>query len=122
MSNCPVVKLAKESITGKTVKTVSESDVKDAKSMLTAMKAVSELRNNFDGISMAKINEFMDANIGVKDSKSNKAVAKPSIGFMCFACDDNNEKIYLDSCSQDHIIKSFDLITNMTNRSILLQT
>ncbi len=29
------------------------------------MKAVSELRKNFDGISMAKINEFMDANIGV---------------------------------------------------------
>ncbi len=64
--------------------------------MMTAMKAVSELRNNFDGLSMAKINEFMDANIGVKDSKSNKAVAKPSIGFMCSACEDNIEKIYLD--------------------------
>ncbi len=29
--------------------------------------------------------------------------------------DDNNEKIYLDSCSQDHIIKSFDLISNMSD-------
>ncbi len=79
---------------------------------------MSELRNNFDGISMAKINEFMDANIGVKDSKSNKAVAKLSTGFMCSACDENNEKIYLDSCSQDHIIKSFDLISNMSDCEI----
>ena len=113
---CPVVKVAKESIIGKSSKESTETDTKDAVNILQLTKAIANLSTNYGKHEIRQITEFATTNAGVAtQSKAMKATTKhtPSLGFMCKACDGVGDVIYLDSCSQEHIIRNKELMEHL---------
>jgi len=118
--DCPVVKLAKESLTGKRCDKVSREDVEDTEDILQLTKTLAKLSKVHGSKSMAAITQFAEANAGITPQKKSyqtivhARVPTMSIGLMC-TTSATNGMVLLDSCSQEHIIKDKELMENMSD-------